>query len=168
MKKLLFIAMVAFGLTANAQDGDNSGQTSKGKWLIEANTGFGAGHAASTGFYLASTDGSTEWNLGAEGGYFVADDLAVKVGLGYGSAFEAFSYKVGAKYYINSMIPVQLDLSGYSADSFSPMWLGLQAGYAIFIGDSVSIEPGLRYNFGFGDAEDANVLQFNVGFAIHI
>ena len=72
------------------------------------------------------------------------------------------------KYYINSMIPVQLDLSGYSADSFSPMWLGLQAGYAIFIGDSVSIEPGLRYNFGFGDAEDANLLQFNVGFAIHI
>ncbi|TDQ25512.1 hypothetical protein [Tenacibaculum caenipelagi] len=166
MKKLLLvIAMVATGFTANAQEAN--GQTEKGKWLIETNTGFGAGHIANTGFYLASSDGNTSWGVGAEGGYFIADDLAIKAGLGYNDNSEAFSYKVGAKYYINSMIPVQADLSGYSVTGASPMWLGIQGGYAIFLGDNVSVEPGLRYNYGIGDAEDNNVFQLNIGFALH-
>ncbi|WP_348716817.1 hypothetical protein [Tenacibaculum sp. 190130A14a] len=166
MKKLLLVfAMVAAGFTANAQE--SNGQTEKGKWLIETNTGFGAGHAANTGFYLASSDGNTTWAVGAEGGYFVMDDLAIKAGLGYNDSFEAFTYKVGAKYYIESMIPVQLDLTGSARDGSNPMWLGIQGGYAIFLGENVSIEPGLRYNLGIGDAEDANLFQFNVGFALH-
>ena len=175
MKKLLLLGMMAFGLAVNAQEAN--GQTEKGKWLIEANTNFGGGHAANTGFSLNTLDtpgGSvTSWSLGAEGGYFVMDDLAVKVGLGYrdsgiNNTDGTFSYKVGAKYYINSMIPVQLDLSGTTPEGVSPMWLGLQGGYAIFLGDNVSIEPGVRYNLGIGDAEDVNTFQFNVGFAVHL
>ena len=171
MKKLLLvIAMVAAGFTANAQESSNS-QTEKGKWLIETNTNFGGGHAANTGFSLTSIDtpagSTTTWGIGAEAGYFVMDDLAVKAGLGYSDALEAFTYKVGAKYYINSMIPVQADLSGASYDGASPMWLGLQGGYAIFLGDNVSVEPGLRYNLGMGDAKDNNTFQFNIGFALH-
>jgi hypothetical protein len=48
------------------------------------------------------------------------------------------------------------------------MWLGIGAGYAFFLGDNVSIEPGLRYNMSLNSdySEDA-VIQFNVGFALH-
>lgn len=176
MKKLLLaIAMVAVGFTANAQE--NDGQTSKGKWLVEGNTAFGGlGNSASTGFKLNSVsvdggDSVTAWNVGAEAGYFVMDDLAVKVGLGYGDTGVegvdgVFSYKVGAKYYIASQFPVQLDYTGNTAgDGMS--FLGLQAGYAIFLGDMVSVEPGIRYNKGLGDFDKLSVFEFNVGFALH-
>ena len=172
MKKLLLvIAMVTAGFTANAQEAN--GQTAKGKWLVEGNTGFGAAHGAATGFQLSSIDtpagSETVWGIGAEAGYFIMDDLAVKFGLGYNDrgAEDAFSYKIGAKYYISSMIPVQIDYSGASYDNYDASYLGLQAGYAIFLGDMVSIEPGLRYNLGLGDSEDINVFQLNVGFALH-
>lgn len=177
MKKLLLaIAMVAFGFTANAQEAN--GQTAKGKWLVETNTNFGAGHAANTGFALNSIsvdgvdDSVTTYNLGLEGGYFVMDDLAIKAGLGYGGTSVdgvdgIFSYKIGAKYYISSMIPVQVDYSGASQGDASSSFLGLQAGYAVFLGDMVSIEPGLRYNLGLGDSDGVSTFQFNVGFALH-
>jgi len=164
------VAVIAM-VSVNAQDG----QTAKGKWLVEANTGFGGGslaHSANTGFGLVSIDGETMWAIGAEAGYFVMDDLAVKFGLGYSddSYNSAFSYKVGAKYYISSMIPVQVDLTGASWKDVdeNPMWLGMQAGYAIFVNDNVSIEPGLRYNLSLNeDFTDVGILEFRVGFALH-
>ncbi|ADY28033.1 hypothetical protein [Cellulophaga lytica] len=181
MKKLFIVAITALGFTFAAQAQDaatstNGGQTAQGKWLIEANTGFGSASAANTGFSLTSVDGNTSWNLGAEGGYFVADDLAVKVGLGYGDngsdgpASSTFSYKVGAKYYIASMIPVQVDYSGASIKDFdeNPSYLGLQGGYAIFLGENVSIEPGLRYDISMNDDySDEGIFQVRIGFALH-
>ncbi|KIO53514.1 hypothetical protein [Flavobacterium hibernum] len=165
MKKIILavIAVMAFGF-ANAQE-----QTAKGKWLIETNTGFGATQVGATGFQLSSSDGETTWSLGAEGGYFVADNLAVKVGLGYndlGHSLNAFSYKVGAKYYLLNKFPLEASYTGASvknADAAS--FVGLQGGYALFLGKNISVEPGLRYNFSLNDYAD--VFQFNVGFALH-
>ena len=176
MKKLLLLAAVAvFGLTGvNAQeDNSDASQTSKGKWLIEANTGNAM--LGSTGLYLTSVDGETSYNLGLDGGYFIMDDLAVKAGLGYGGSsvegsLSTFSYRLGAKYYVNSMIPVTLDLTGASIEDANenPMWLGIGAGYAWFVGKNVSIEPGLRYNLSLNeDFTDEGVFQFNIGFALH-
>src|SRR5690606_25294619 len=140
MKKLfLFAAVAVFGFTMNAQDGDSSSALSKGSWLIEANTGFGGGatgaaHRSTTAFGLTSVDGTTIWSIGGEAGYFVMDDLAVKLGLGYNDfdGASSFSYKVGAKYYIASQFPVQVDVTGASGDDVfgdeSPLWLGLQGG----------------------------------------
>jgi len=176
MKKLLLsaIALAAFTFTATAQDDVAiGGQTSEGNWLIEANTGFGAEHPANTGFYLSSEDGSTSYGVGFEGGYFIMDDLALKAGLGYSGgddALSAFSYKVGAKYYISGMIPVQVDIAGASVEDLddNPMYLGIQGGYAIFLGSNVSIEPGLRYNMSLNeDYSDEGIFQFNIGFALH-
>lgn len=175
MKKLFFLAAFAvFGLsTMNAQD-DTSSQTSKGKWLVEANTGNAM--LGNTGFYLSTSDGVTSYNIGLDGGYFIMDDLALKAGLGYGGISadagdtSTFSYRLGGKYYINSMIPVTLDLTGASIEDAeeNPMWLGIGAGYAWFLGNNVSIEPGLRYNHSLNeDFTDEGVFQFNVGFALH-
>lgn len=174
MKKgLIYIALLLAGISVNAQD-DGTVQTAEGKWLIEANTGFGdlAAHGASTSFGISTSDGTTIWSLGFEGGYFVIDDLAIKAGLGYTDldGFSLFSYKFGAKYYIISQIPVQLDLTGASIKDANdnPLWLGLQGGYAIFLNEYISIEPGLRYNFSLNEqySEDG-IFELRVGFALH-
>jgi hypothetical protein len=182
MKKIILTVAAVFVLSfANAQDKKDSdgGQTSKGKWLIEANTGNAM--LGNTGFYFASSDGNSQYNLGLDGGYFIMDDLALKAGLGFGGvsadgggSASAFSYRLGAKYYVKSMIPVTVDLTGASGDAVenaageTPMWLGLGAGYAWFVSDNISIEPGLRYNLSLNDKyTDKGILQFNIGFALH-
>ena|SRR6218665_1160005 len=157
---------MTFGF-ANAQE-----QTAKGKWLIETNTSFGATEVGNTGFHLSSSDGETQWGLGAEGGYFVADNLALKAGLGYsdfGHSDNAFSYKLGAKYYLLNKFPLEASYTGMTikdADK-NPSFVGLQGGYAWFIGNNVSIEPGLRYNISLNDDYYKSVFQFNIGFALH-
>ncbi|TCK69065.1 hypothetical protein DFQ05_0577 [Winogradskyella wandonensis] len=178
MKKLLFAALAVFAFSfSNAQE-EGGSALSKGSWVIEANTGFGgdgvAAQGANTGFGLYSVDGTTVWAIGAEAGYFLADDLALKVGLGY-TDFDGssnFTYKLGAKYYIDSQFPVQVDLTGASSDdvfgSENPLWLGLQGGYAWFVADNISIEPGLRYNLSLNeDFTDEGLFEFRIGFALH-
>ncbi|MAY21424.1 MAG: hypothetical protein CMC74_01445 [Flavobacteriaceae bacterium] len=177
MKKLLFIAaFTIFAMTATfAQDGDGGGATDQGSWLIEANTGFGESFGGGSGIFLRSIDGNTSWNAGFDAGYFILDDLALKAGLGYGDPGEdvdgTFGWKFGGKYYINGNIPVGVDVNGASGDNFSPLWVGVQAAYAWFITDSVSLEPGVRYGLGLNeDAGDGdfNIFSFNVGFAIFL
>ena len=177
MKKLILTAAVAlFAFTANAQEDEaTTSQTSKGRILVEANTGNAM--LGTTGLYYTSVDGESSFNIGLDGGYFIMDDLALKAGLGYGSDSlsdtSSFSYRLGGKYYVKSMIPVTLDLTGASGDGVenfageTPLWLGMGAGYAWFIGNNVSIEPGLRYNHSLNeDYSDEGIFQFNVGFAL--
>ncbi|NQY05262.1 MAG: autotransporter outer membrane beta-barrel domain-containing protein [Flavobacteriaceae bacterium] len=180
MKKvfLLALALIAFNFASAQEEGSStaSGQTAKGKWLIEANTGFGGAHTADTGIRFMSQGDVSSWNIGLDGGYFIMDDLALKAGLGYG-AFDngttdtnTFSYKIGAKYYVISKIPVSLDYTGSSTKDAveDPSYLGFGAGYAIFLGENVSIEPGLRYNLSLNDdfTEDG-LFRINIGFALH-
>jgi len=127
-----------------------------------------------TGFYFASQDGESEYNIGVDGGYFIMDKLALKAGLGYGgdsfTDSNILSYRLGAKYYAMGMIPLTLDLTGASIKDANenPMWLGVGAGYAWFLGENVSIEPGIRYNHSLNENfTDKGVFQLNVGFALH-
>ncbi|KAF2326116.1 MAG: hypothetical protein REI96_09835 [Flavobacterium nitrogenifigens] len=168
MKKIVLaaIAVMGFGF-ANAQE-----QTAKGKWLIEANTGFGAVNVGNTSFQLSSEDGETTWGIGAEAGYFVMDNLAVKAGLGYndlGHSQNSFAYKVGAKYYLLDKFPLEASYTGASTKNAdeNPSYVGLQGGYAWFVGKNVSVEPGIRYNISLNDDYYKSVFQFNIGFALH-
>jgi hypothetical protein len=172
MKKIILVAMAlfAFGF-ANGQAKD--GQVSKGKWLIEANTGFGQ-NVGSTSLSFTSSDGVTAYNIGAEGGYFIKDNLAIKLGLGYGDNGidgddTPLAYKIGAKYYFKKMIPLELSYNGVGIGSANdnPTYLGLQAGYALFLGKNVSIEPGIRYNKSMSTDFYEDQFQFNIGFAFH-
>tara|TARA_B110000967_G_scaffold199570_1_gene234124 strand:- start:124 stop:627 length:504 start_codon:yes stop_codon:yes gene_type:complete len=166
MKKLFLTAVAVFALTAvNAQ-------TEKGSLLIETN--IANLMVGTTSFSFNSVDGESVYSIGLDGGYFVIDDFAIKVGLGYsGNSLtdtNTFSYRIGGKYYLMGNIPLTLDYTGASIKDFdeNPSWLGLGAGYAIFLGDNVSIEPGLRYNLTLNeDYTDENVFQFNIGFALH-
>lgn len=180
MKKIILTLMTILTFVfCNAQDSkvmNDGGQTGEGKWLIEANTNFGTPVGANTNFSYANTNGDSVYNIGVEAGYFIINNLAMKLGLGYGGVkndlfdTNVFSYKIGAKYYIVNQFPVQLDYSGASlkdADE-NPSYFGLQAGYAWFLGDNVSIEPGLRYNLSLNqNYSKADTFQLNIGFALH-
>ena len=68
------------------------------------------------------------------------------------------------------MFPVQVDYSGATMkdEPEDPSYLGLQAGYAWFLGSNVSIEPGIRYNLSLNNNySDQDTFQVNVGFALH-
>jgi opacity protein-like surface antigen len=72
-------------------------------------------------------------------------------------------------YYVNNMIPVTLDFTGASIKDAkeNPLWLGVGAGYAWFVTNNISIEPGFRYNHSLNENfTDKGIFQFNVGFAL--
>lgn len=144
----------------------------KGKWLVEANTNFGVLSPANTSVSVYTSNGTTLFKIGGEAGYFVANNLAIKLGLGVtsasggGNSASAFNYEIGAKYYIASMFPVQVDFNGLSASGSSTNAIGLQGGYAWFVAPNVSIEPGIRYDFSTEQGGDG-LFSGNIGFALH-
>ena len=174
MKKLIFILAIAIGSVQGiyAQDNHDHGPVHEGKWLIEINTG--SWTVGNTGFSLASADGDTMWSIGAEGGYFVHNNLAIKAGLGYqdygDGDFSSFNYKAGLKYYLANYFPLGVDYTGTSYDGAdeNPSYLGLQGGYAWFITPKVSIEPTIRYNLSLNSDFYDDVFQALIGFAIHL
>lgn len=166
----MIIVIVFFTFNVTAQDSDESkgNALSEGSWVIEANTG--SWSTGSTAFSLTSLDGSTTWSVGAEAGYFVMDNLAIKAGLGYADndfSDGTFVYKVGAKYYIGGEFPVGLDFTGASSDGENANWVGAQAGYAWFVADNVSIEPTVRYNITLDENKAESAFQGLIGFAFH-
>lgn len=169
MKKLFLLAVIAvLGFTnVNAQD-EGGNALSEGSWVIEANTGSWA--TGSTAFSLISIDGNTAYSLGGEAGYFIDQNLAIKAGFGYADADSidgTFTYKVGAKYYIDGALPIGVDYTGASSNGNSVSWVGLQGGYAWFVADNVSIEPTVRYNLTLDDEKAESAFQALIGFAFH-
>ena len=175
MKRLL-IALMAMGISLSLCAQNE--QTQKSSFLIEANTTIGSiggiigGNG--TSFLLSSADGTTFWSIGAEMGYFVIENFAIKAGMGYGDfdGSSIFSYKIGGKYYVAGNFPFQVDYSGQSGDDFfggdNPSYLGFQGGYAFFLGEMVSIEPALRYNLSLKSDSFENIFQVQIGFSIFL
>lgn len=168
MKKLLFLFSLVFSLAlVNAQ-------TQKGSKFLEVGTSFTPSTVSSTGISFSTSDKLNTFNVGAEGGYFVAKDFAVKAGLGYGDVSydgtnldSAFSYKVGVKYYAGGFVPLSVDVNGASIkdSDVNPNYVGLSAGYAWFVGNRVSFEPNIRYDISTVDAFK-NV--FSAGLGINV
>ena len=192
MSKLLLLVSISILMATHsyAQDEGNSA-SSKGSFLIEVNTGFGEVSMANTSLIFRYREEGEEWAIGGEGGYFIADDLALKIGLGFSDLGNNdniagdLSWKLGAKYYVASKFPVQIDLNGsrrtygdnpdfdlstppVETPDATPLWLGFQAGYAWFVANNVSIEPGLRYGIGLNDDADniGSDFAFNIGFNV--
>uniref|UniRef100_UPI004048D7EF hypothetical protein n=1 Tax=Mariniflexile sp. TaxID=1979402 RepID=UPI004048D7EF len=171
MKKLLLVSF--FGILAcmslNAQDDHvDHGAIEQGQWIIEINTG--SWTTGNTAFSLTAIDGNTAWSAGAEVGYFIKENLAIKAGLGYSDSElsdGSFAYKIGAKYYIDSRFPIGVDYTGVSSDGNDASWVGVQGGYAWFVSQNVSIEPTLRYNITLDDMKADSAFQALIGFAFH-
>src|SRR5690554_1664089 len=80
MKKLILSAVAVFALTfANAQEGEPTFGFSEGDFLIEGNIGFGSTNDKNFDVKTSS------FNFNPKAGYFISDDLAVGLDLGFGS-----------------------------------------------------------------------------------
>ena len=163
----------------------NGQATTEGNWMFEVGTSVFAEttlkQGASTGINLLSTEGTTLFSLGAEGGYFIQDNLALKFGFGYSDLdfTNFFTYKFGLKHYAGGTIPLQVDLTGSvnedidngfeTVDSPDPLWLGLQMGYAAFVSENIALEPTLRYNASLNnDFTDESIIEFKFNFVIFL
>ena len=166
-----------YAVSQDEQSGDRL-HTAKGNVVVDANTTLGSIGGilggGGTSFLLTSVDGTTFWNIGAELGFFVIDDLALKFGFGFGDydGSNLVSYKLGAKYYVGGNIPFQADYSGQGGEDIfgteKPSYLGIQGGYAFFIGDMVSLEPALRYSLSLNSDFYENMFQVQIGFSIFL
>jgi len=173
LKKILLLTLIlGTTLSLSAQ----TEQLQEGNFVIDVNTAFGSFGGIvnnGTGFRLTTSDDFTIWNIGGEAGYFVDENLAIKLGAGFGEFDNSgiFSYKIGAKYYVAEKIPLQLDFSGELSDEVygneNPFYIGLQGGLALFLGDMVSVEPTLRYGFATNESFE-NVFQLLIGFSIFL
>lgn len=168
MKKLLLSLslFLAFAFT--------NAQTQQGSKFLEVGTSFTPTTVSSTGINFTTTDKLNTFNVGAKGGYFVANNFALKAGLGYGEvAYDgtnlgsAFSYKVGVKYYAGGLFPLSVDFNGADVKGANenPNYVGLSAGYALFLGDRVSFEPQARYDIS---TKNAFKDVFSLGLGINV
>ena len=130
-----------------------------------------------SGFGVEIQKGVTTAKLGVEIGRFISDDLAVVGKLGYEGIFNDdlsketsnnWGYGFGAKYYLKSMIPIQLDHNGFSGNDYSlpGSFMGLQLGYAWFPSDFLSVEPRVRYDKSLNKIHQ-DKYSFGVGVYVH-
>ena len=169
MKKFVFLFALLLCVYGYSQDDNDNDPTAKGAWVIEVNTG--SWTTGSTAFSLTSVDGTTIWSIGAEAGYFVTDDLAIKAGIGYADADVidgTFTYKIGAKYYLSGVFPLGVDFTGISVEDMDANWIGVQGGYALFITDHIAIEPTVRYNITLDEMKADSAFQGLIGFSIFL
>lgn len=155
----MFVATLAFAQTSN-----NVEATRTGKTYVGANT-------SSLGF--TTVDKVTSTAVALEAGKFVADDLALVGTVGYRAInseyvnLNQWTYGVGAKYYIASQFPVQLDYNGTVGNGPTESYIGLQLGYAWFPWKNISIEPRLRQDFSLDRTEYSNRFSGAVGVNLH-
>lgn len=158
MKKLFLVASLGLMSLMTAQT-----QTSLTKG------GFSLGvNSTGLNFSTAVDSGVKRTNVGIEGGYFVADKVQAVAGAGYtntslkgsGTITDTFTYTVGAKYYLENTIPLQVDLNG---DDNNNEYVGFQAGYAFFPSANFSIEPRARYDVAL-DSYNRDVFSLGLGF----
>lgn len=106
-------------------------------------------------------DKITTYGVGLQGGHFVQDNLAIVAELGYSAVhvknFNAneWNYAAGVKYYVDGVLPIQVDWNGATGYARVPTKsnLGISLGYAFFPGaKQISIEPTLKYNVSLNDS----------------
>ena len=165
---LLFLAFLPNLLSA--QDSSDSFQR-KGRILIETGYSFSSTFlGGSTGASVLLIDGDNVTTLSVNGGYFISDDFAIKGRLGLINSGDAiYNFSVGAKYYINGKIPVELNGGLISLPTFFSGRESLfQAngiiGYGVALAPNINIEP----SFGILLIEGGVSTQLGVTFAMFL
>ena len=104
------------------------------------------------GFAVFADDGTAITSIGFDGGYFVADRLAILFSLAIisadGSALTGFG--TGAKYYIKDRVPVALEFGLLTGDG-SIFTAGANLGYAFRLAPNIRIEPNAGIRFADAD-----------------
>ncbi len=179
MKRLLLLIIMTLMISGiNAQE---AGQTAQGIWLVEISsdisTSYGGGAIPPTGISLvySTTEDVLLYSLGGEVGYFVIENLAIKAGLGLNGYTKLFSsnpsymegtdfrVSIGAKYYVSGNTPLELDYTRFLGGEGA--LLGIGAGYALYLGDHLALEPGIKYYMGLGPLMSGGSIVLRMGFS---
>lgn len=170
MKKTTLIASLIFATTLNAQTEPTNLPTAKGNWIIggSTNLGFSSNKSTSkTDNYSADGQKITNFNITPSVGYFVMDNLAVGINLGYevqkydsyqNAQNSTFSVIPSLTYFIEAdskAFPYVSAGAGYAffntksdtnpGDKTNFFAWGAKAGLAYFITPSIAIDLGLTY-----------------------
>ncbi|WP_425392503.1 outer membrane beta-barrel protein [Ekhidna sp.] len=171
MKKVLLLAVfiTTFGI-ANAQ-------TEEGGWIVGATSNLGFSSAKSDG----AENRSNHFNINAGAGYFLIDNFAAGLNLGFNSSkegdFSSNSFAIGplVRYYVSDVFIGASFLAisgssdnGFTESSFNATQLELELGYPIWIVDNVAIEPSFVYRTqSSDDLGDFNSFGINAGFRLY-
>ena len=142
-------------------------QFEKNKWFINSSvTGLGLSYSGSE---------KTNFGFEAKGGAFMADNVALLVGLGgnYGkSVIDMTLISVGGRYYFDKVgIFLGLDMKykhfGDNSYNSNDIGAGLELGYAFFLSRTVTLEPALYYDQSFTHHKDYSKVGFKIGFGFY-
>ena len=163
MKKLMKITLILAGFFCLS--GMISAQTvGKGAWMVGGAAGF-------TSSKFKDADNSTTTVIIAPNlGYFIADDLALGLGVGFvstsfnGNSNSSFNLGPFARYYVTEPIFVQVG-ADLGLDEGAGTTIGASVGYSWFLNNGVAVEPALFFNIfnNDGDAGDFTIFGLSIG-----
>jgi hypothetical protein len=166
-KKLLvavFAMCVATG--AFAQD-----PIEKGAWLFSGGTNLGYNSISSSGGGASVS----LFNFDTKGGYFFVDNLAAGILVNYtsisGGGSDVSSTAIGlfARYYLQGKFFLGAGFQSLSTSSGgtsgpSTTQIPFEAGYAMFFGKAVAVEPGLS----FTTYDGGSTFGVRIGFSVYL
>ena len=119
-----------------------------------------------------SFSNTTTFNIGAYGGYFLVDNLALVGGLGFMAQkdFNFFNFAAGVRYYFMETSQGSLFASGLMdidkvKDVDATVGLRLNGGYSFFLNQYVALEPVATLRIPFSDGTD---VTFSLGAGISV
>jgi len=162
MKKIIFtllFAVISLGTFA---------QFEKRTMYVNASlTGFGLSYSKQPGFCM---------NIEAAGGYFFADNWAVKglIGWDHVDAANTFDMGAGVRYYLHNNglffgtgIKYGLTSAGGDTDVLHNVFLPLEAGYCFFLNDHVSLEPSFFVDMCFNHFKESTKFGLKLSFGYY-
>ncbi len=171
MKKLILTTLIVATFTVACA------QTEQGRWVVGVSSNLSFGSTNVDG----ANDNISNVHLSGQAGYFIMDNLAAGLTLGVGASrqgeLKTSSTSIGpfARYYINGVFYVGAGYTTTSGKSkngstttneFDGGNLLLEAGYPVWLGENVAIEPGLNYLLGTGDI-NRSTLAATAGFRLY-
>lgn len=160
MKRLaLLVCLLVVGLTS-AQ-----AQFEKGKWIVNPSV-------TGLNFSYNTDTEKAHFGIEAHGGAFLMDNVALLLNLGaqwQGGGTDRYKVGVGGRYYFDRVgvyVGANLNLNRY-VGQYDHKWTrfggGLEAGYAFFLSQTVTIEPAVYWDIN----KDRSELGLKVGFGFY-
>lgn len=128
--------------------------------------------AQASGFDINFSDKDVDLFLGLQGSYFLANNVALKAGLGFDwekvkdvDANSTFNFNIGADYYFYKMLygGIGLDFTKVKGIDFETA-IKLEVGATYYIVENVFINPAVYFNSGLGTSSSARFgLELGLG-----